>query len=361
MALSGLEELDSVEILVIIDNELDPISPCPSTEAQYSGGIREIAFRNPAFEPAAGGGPIRELKMEEICCSAHGLSLMITGVIGEQRHTILFDAGPEGRAFELNAKRLRADLGAIETIQLSHWHRDHSGGIETALELIGEARAKEHERKRSTPVTVDLHPNRPELRGVHAPGLERVALSPDPTFEEIEKAGGQVIKDDHPHVVLDGMFAVSGEIPRLTEYERGMKFGARLSKGEWVEDELLMDERLLMCKVKDKGVVVFTGCSHAGVVNASRHAVELSGGAPLYAVMGGYHLADAECTKIQSTVADLKALDAQFLLTGHCTGWRAKFEVERQMPGRLVPSFVGSKFVFSRTQVEDEANSCTVA
>lgn len=250
MALSGLEELDSVEILVIIDNELDPISPCPSTEVQYSGGIREIAFRNPAFEPAAGGGPIRELKMEEICCSAHGLSLMVTGVKGEQRRTILFDAGPEGRAFELNAKRLRADLGSVETIHLSHWHRDHSGGIETALKLIGEARAKELERKRSTPVTVDLHPNRPELRGVHAPGMEPVALSPDPTFEEIEKAGGKVIKNDQPHVVLDGMFAVSGEIPRLTEYEKGMRFGARLSKGNWIEDETLMDERLLMCKVK---------------------------------------------------------------------------------------------------------------
>ena len=85
------------------------------------------------------------------------------------------------------------------------------------------------------------------------------------------------------------------------------------------------------------------------MVNASRHAVELSGGAPLHAVMGGYHLADAEPAKIQSTVADLKALDAKLLLTGHCTGWRAKFEVERQMPGRLVPSFVGSKFVLSRS------------
>lgn len=97
----------------------------------------------------------------------------------------------------------------------------------------------------------------------------------------------------------------------------------------------------------DKGTVMFTGCSHAGVVNASRHAVELPPpGTPLYAVMGGYHLADAEPEKIADTVADLKALDPKMLLAGHCTGWRAKFEVERQMPGgRLVPSFVGSRFV----------------
>ena len=61
--------------------------------------------------------------------------------------------------------------------------------------------------------------------------------------------------------------------------------------------------------------------------------------------MGGFHLADAEPSTISGTVADLKALDPKLLLTGHCTGWRAKFAIEREMPGRLVPSFVGSKFV----------------
>lgn len=89
---------------------------------------------------------------------------------------------------------------------------------------------------------------------------------------------------------------------------------------------------------------MFTGCSHADVVNASRHAVELGGGAALYAVMGGFHLADADAGYIQSTVNDLKALDTQIMLAGHCTGWRAKFKIQEEMPGRLVPSFVGSKF-----------------
>jgi 7,8-dihydropterin-6-yl-methyl-4-(beta-D-ribofuranosyl)aminobenzene 5'-phosphate synthase len=202
------------------------------------------------------------------------------------------------------------------------------------------------------------------LRGVKPPSLgTTIALGKDPSFEEIEAAGGAVFKSDQPHAVLDDMFLISGEIPRVTPYEKGLKYGVRLQEKLWIDDSLMEDERLLMCKVKGKsesgergqlmladasltgkGIVVFTGCSHAGVVNASRHALELGGGTPLYAVMGGYHLADAEATNIQSTAADLKALNAQILLTGHCTGWRAKFEIERQMPGRLVPSFVGSKF-----------------
>ena len=91
---------------------------------------------------------------------------------------------------------------------------------------------------------------------------------------------------------------------------------------------------------------MFTGCSHAGVVNASRHSLTLGNGTPLYAVMGGFHLADAEPETISNSVADLKSLEPKVLLAGHCTGWRAKFEVERQIPGgKLVPSFVGSRFV----------------
>lgn len=91
---------------------------------------------------------------------------------------------------------------------------------------------------------------------------------------------------------------------------------------------------------------MFTGCSHAGVVNASRHAHTLGGRDPLYAVMGGFHLADADAETINSSVSDLQALQPKLLLAGHCTGWRAKFEIEKSMGrGVLVPSFVGSKFV----------------
>lgn len=91
---------------------------------------------------------------------------------------------------------------------------------------------------------------------------------------------------------------------------------------------------------------MFTGCSHRGVVNASKQALELGGGAPLYAVMGGYHLADAQSQQMEDTARDLKALGVQVLLPGHCTGWRAKFELHKVMPeGCLVPSFVGSQFI----------------
>jgi 7,8-dihydropterin-6-yl-methyl-4-(beta-D-ribofuranosyl)aminobenzene 5'-phosphate synthase len=92
-------------------------------------------------------------------------------------------------------------------------------------------------------------------------------------------------------------------------------------------------------------VVLFTGCSHAGVVNVSRHAVDLVRDTPLYCVVGGYHLADAEKDQIQYTINDVKALNPKVMIPGHCTGWRAKYKIEEEMSGILVPSFVGNNIV----------------
>jgi 7,8-dihydropterin-6-yl-methyl-4-(beta-D-ribofuranosyl)aminobenzene 5'-phosphate synthase len=248
MANLELPELDSLEILVIVDNELDPISPSPNAAVEQSGGMKTVGINGPDIsKDPSRGGAARELRMDHICCSAHGLSLLITGVKGSERHTVLFDTGPEEQAFERNATRLKADLGSVETIQLSHWHRDHSGGMLKAVSMIQAAKPTGSEA-----VHVDLHPARPTYRGIQAPGLPIVSLEADPEFEEIEHAGGVVEKWDQPHTAAGGMFVVSGEIPRVTEYERGLLFGMRYEKekGKWEQDEKMADERFLMCRLK---------------------------------------------------------------------------------------------------------------
>jgi 7,8-dihydropterin-6-yl-methyl-4-(beta-D-ribofuranosyl)aminobenzene 5'-phosphate synthase len=98
---------------------------------------------------------------------------------------------------------------------------------------------------------------------------------------------------------------------------------------------------------KGKGLIVLTGCAHAGVVNTAKNAVELLGGSiPLYAVVGGFHLAQSGEEQIQQSIKDLKDLKPAILMPGHCTGWRAKYEIERTMPGQLVPCTVGAKLKF---------------
>jgi 7,8-dihydropterin-6-yl-methyl-4-(beta-D-ribofuranosyl)aminobenzene 5'-phosphate synthase len=243
--MAALIELDSLEIHVIVDNELDPISPSPNEAVQQSGGLKDIGIYGAPMTDSRGGAK-RELRMDAICCSAHGLSLMVTGIKREQRHTLLFDTGPEEDVWERNATRLKADIGAIELVHLSHYHRDHSGGMLRALKMINKAKKDQNE------VVVDLHPDRPDYRGIMA--MEPISLEADPTFDEIAQAGGKVVKNAEAHTVLDNFFLVSGEIPRVTPYELGLKRGIRFDrkKGAWEEDTLVKDERYVMCKLKGR-------------------------------------------------------------------------------------------------------------
>lgn len=117
-----------------------------------------------------------------------------------------------------------------------------------AVRLINQAKAAQA----SSPagLTTDLHPARPEYRGIMA--AQPISLEADPTFEEIEAAGATVSKHAEPHSVLDDMFLISGMIPRVTPYEIGVVRGIRFhsSSNSWEKDEMIADERLLMCNLK---------------------------------------------------------------------------------------------------------------
>ncbi|KAF9895202.1 hypothetical protein FE257_000104 [Aspergillus nanangensis] len=311
-----LTEIDDLEIHVIVNDELDPISPSPNAAVKVASRFMGIPL-SPLEPGAERGGATMEMRMDNICCAAHGISLLLIASKGNKKHYLLFDAGPEGQVWERNSRRLRTNTGQIEHIALSHYHRDHSGGLIRAIELIKGANG-------GKPVYMDVHPNRPAFRGVQAD--RPISLEADPSFEELEAARATLIKSDQPHTVLDAFFLVSGEVPRQTTYEDGIYGGLRFnsSTGQWEEDTLIMDERYVMCNLKDKGLVVFTGCGHAGVVNTCHDAVKLGNGIPLYCVVGGYHLADAEDSKLNATMEDLKKFDPKVLLAGHCTGWSSR-------------------------------------
>ncbi|PYI02098.1 metallo-beta-lactamase superfamily protein [Aspergillus sclerotiicarbonarius CBS 121057] len=341
-----LTELDSLSATIIIDNDLDPMSPVPPDTVEVTGLMRTLATCSP-HEVHDRGDAHRELQMEDICCAAHGLSILVTATKDGKQHTVLFDAGPEGGSWEGNVRRLGLGLEEVEVVMLSHWHRDHSGGLKRAIEMISDAKKATGS---STKPTIDLHPDRPDYRGM-AIGEKIISLQADPTFAELEEAGGIVKKYTEGHTILDDFFYISGEIPRRTPYETGLKGGMRYDKdeGDWFSDEMISDERFLMCNLKGKGIVIFTACSHAGVVNCARHAVDLlddDDDVPLHAIIGGFHLATSETSQMESTVRDLRKLDPAVVLPGHCTGWRAKFAIKGCMPGAMVPCSVGMRIKF---------------
>jgi 7,8-dihydropterin-6-yl-methyl-4-(beta-D-ribofuranosyl)aminobenzene 5'-phosphate synthase len=170
-----------------------------------------------------------------------------------------------------------------------------------------------------------------------------------PSIEDLTSRGANVICTVEPRSFLDDMFFVSGEIPRVTAFERGMPGQVRRTadgKG-WEPDELLADERWVAVNVKAKGLVIFSACSHAGIVNVLRHARESFPAIPLYAVMGGLHLVGVNEDIIPDTVDAMKDFKLATIAAGHCTGWRALNALAIAFGGAVVaPTAVGSHYSF---------------
>lgn len=325
----NLVPVDDLKIQVLVDNLTDNLSSVPA------GVTHEIEHLQKQG--------MKELAGECLCCGAHGLSLLLTATRGEVSHTVLFDAGPEGEVFQRNVSKLQADLGAVEEAVLSHGHWDHAGGFLMALDLI---KKQNPQRK----VVFHLNPGMFFHRGTQkTPQAPILPFKVIPPVAQLEQKGAAVVNSDAPRTFLEDMFYLSGEIPRVTDYEKG--FPGHMRQGadqQWEPDPWIRDERFLVVNVRDKGLVVFSACSHAGVVNVLKHAQALFPGVPLYAVMGGFHLSGAAVEKIiPQTVADMKSFNLKMIIPGHCTGWRAVNALGNAFGDQMVvPSAVGRIYCF---------------
>ncbi|MGA8346217.1 MAG: MBL fold metallo-hydrolase, partial [Isosphaeraceae bacterium] len=154
----------------------------------------------------------------------------------------------------------------------------------------------------------------------------------------------RVLVSSEAEEILDGLFSLSGEIPRRS-FERGFQNHYRqAADGQWESDPWIMDERFLAAHVQGKGIAIFTGCSHAGVVNICRHAQEVFPDVPLYALVGGLHLVAPNEDIIPETIAALRPFGLRVIIPGHCTGWRAVHALIGAFGEEIVdPLAVGSR------------------
>ncbi len=326
--MSEIVAVDRVEIAIVVDNVTDNLSSVP---AFVTTELRSRDRRAPWV-----------MAGDCLCCAAHGLSCVVTTWRGDQKHTLLFDAGPDPAVFERNATRLSLDLGEIEAMVLSHGHWDHGGGMLRALELI-------RQRSGGREVTYYAHPEMFNRRSSKLPDGTFREMADVPKPEELKSRGADVVVTQAPQAALDGHVYVSGEIPRLTPYETGLPGQHRRTRdGQgWEPDELLMDERFIAINVRDKGLVVLTACSHAGVINVLTEARAKFPHVPLYAVMGGLHLSGTNERVIPQTVEALGGFELTHIVAGHCTGWRATVAIANTFgDGVLVPLAVGKRFSF---------------
>jgi 7,8-dihydropterin-6-yl-methyl-4-(beta-D-ribofuranosyl)aminobenzene 5'-phosphate synthase len=335
--------LDALHLLVVVDNETDTLSSVDAGVPQLPEVAHHLMHVPPDREHA--GHPC-VVVFDKLCCACHGFSVLATGRHGSEQASVLFDVGPYAHLWLDNARRLGVDLASIDVVFLSHWHFDHSGALPEVVAAIAGARR----RAGRPPVVVDLHPDRPDRRGVLLPSGHMVMLADEPSFESNMTAGGEVRLHAEAHAVR--CFYASGAIERVTAYETGL-VGHHSFRGDDAQpDPLIMDERFLAARVGGRGVSVLSACSHAGVVNACLGAQAAFPGTAIDVVLGGYHLSGkAMAARIEPTVCDLRdRIRPRLVAPGHCTGWRAKAALAGVFaPGAYGPSVVGSSYVLAAT------------
>jgi len=333
-------ELDELTITIVVDNATDTLSSIDPGVPQ----VPELAYLLGGIAPSGQhDGHDCVVGFDHLCVACHGFSALATARHGDRTATVLFDVGPYADVWLANAERLAVDLSRIDVLFLSHWHWDHSGGIAAVVAAIAEARGSAG----GAPLVVDVHPDRPDQRGILTPFGIFAMLPPEPTLEAIEAAGGRVVTNADSHDI-SGLFLSSGDIPRRTSYETGLT-GHHTWRGDEVTlDPEIHDERFVAASVRGRGTTVLTACSHAGVVNVGLEARRLIPGQRIDLLLGGYHLAGAAVEdRIDATVRDLRELvEPRIVAPGHCTGWRAAAALANAFsPAGCAPSVVGTRYV----------------
>jgi 7,8-dihydropterin-6-yl-methyl-4-(beta-D-ribofuranosyl)aminobenzene 5'-phosphate synthase len=319
----GLEPVDAVTVTTLMDNSLDLFMP-------DQGPARRVG---PSMKPARKCSLMADREVPDALVAEHGLSMLVTVTKGGHDHRLLFDAGatPDG-ALE-NMRRLEVDPTSIEAIVCSHGYFDHTAGLDGLLRVLGPSR-----------MPVVIHPHFWRRRRAMFPGRDPQEL-PTISPTALRETGFEIIEDRQPSFLLDGAVLITGEVPRVTGYEPGFPFQQAWLEDEWRPDPLVLDDQALIVNLRDKGLIVLTGCGHAGVGNISRYARRLTGDLPLHALLGGFHLNGPLFEPlIPQVLDDLGALDPQVLVPAHCTGWRAQHAMAARFGDAFVPNSVGTRF-----------------
>jgi 7,8-dihydropterin-6-yl-methyl-4-(beta-D-ribofuranosyl)aminobenzene 5'-phosphate synthase len=318
-----LREVDDVEIISLMDNSVDFLSTIEREEVQ---NIREW---------------IKEQKDEEwvkkhfrLPIAEHGFSMLVRVFDGGESHCALFDTGGSPDGVVTNAERMGINLSEIECVVLSHGHYDHFGGLLSTLKVVSK-----------DTLSIIVHEDMFKTRGVaNSDGTVR-KYPAFPIEKEVKPA--RYVKTKQPHLAANDMILVTGEIPRKTDFEKGFPQHRIFIDGKWQPDPWIWDDRALIIKVKQKGLVILSGCAHAGIVNTVLCAQDNTGINIIHAILGGFHLGGKEYEqRIKKTVEKLKELKPALVAPSHCTGWRGTFAIARALPQAFVCNSVGNLYRF---------------
>jgi 7,8-dihydropterin-6-yl-methyl-4-(beta-D-ribofuranosyl)aminobenzene 5'-phosphate synthase len=310
----ALKEVEKLEVRNLMDNFTDILM-------SGSEGVQRLPFgKNEDMRPA----PIAE----------HVFSALVKIMSEGKEHLILLDTGVTPEGVLVNSDRMEIDLSPTEAIVITHGHADHIAGLMSILNRVG---------KVDMPVIV--HPKAFLQRWAVFPDGVKVRL-PSLDRQSLQSAGARIIEITKPFLMAEDMMLVSGEIPRVTDFEKGLPISYVEIEGKLEKDPLIMDDMAVAFNVRGKGLVVISGCAHAGIINTLRYLTELTG-TKIYAVLGGFHLTGKPFEPIiDRTIAELRLFDPSIVVPSHCTGWKAINRIAQEFPDRYIHNTVGTTYFF---------------
>jgi 7,8-dihydropterin-6-yl-methyl-4-(beta-D-ribofuranosyl)aminobenzene 5'-phosphate synthase len=310
MPMPNLHEADRLEVTILVDNYTDLFVPPATTVDQ------RLPFST-----------TRTLLAE------HGFSCLVRVVSHGKAHDVLMDAGLSSGCMLHNAWQLKCGLDEVESVVLSHGHFDHTGGLCSFFEEEG----------RQVPLIV--HPDAFLRRRLNNPATGIVEL-PHLDAVTLKKAGSDVKMRKEPLTLAAGYLLVTGEVERIVPFEKGFPGMEAWIDGKWSPDAIL-DDQALVINVKGKGLVVISGCAHAGIINTVEYAKKITGIDHVHAVMGGFHLTGPLFEPIIGPTIDaMKRIHPDYVVPMHCTGWNAINRFMEAMPGKCILNTVGTTYTF---------------
>ena len=308
-----LKAVDRVEVLTLMDNFVDVLLEDTAVVTRPPKAVGE------------------EIPTDTLLAE-HGLCLRVKVQHGTEKHTVMFDTGYNNIGVLHNMDMLAVDPNEMEAIVLSHAHMDHTGALHAILEKI------------SNPIPVVVHPGAflyPRFLEEKDGSKKRFPRTL--VRKDFDQRNVKIYESKTPTPILDGAILVTGEVERTTAFEKGMP-NALLEKDGKLQPDPIKDDQALIMNLKDKGLVVISGCSHAGIINTVLYAKKLTGIEKVYAVLGGFHLSGAFYEKIlEKTIDQLKAFAPAVVIPMHCTGRKAMELLAREFPTSFVLNSVGSK------------------
>ena len=316
MVKTTLNTVDKVEILTLQDNYIEMTAM--DNNAIISRAMPIVA------------GEIRASIIAE-----HGFSAIVKTTTTGKTHTLLFDFGFSENGAAQNTATLGVNMPEVEAAVLSHGHSDHTGGLSRLGEQIG---------RKNIPLFV--HPSAFKSPRYLKFGEDFKINFPKLTREMVQTAGFSIVESEKPALLLDNSILFLGEIPRRTDFEKGFPIAHCQQDGKEVWDAIEDDTSIVM-NLKDKGLVILSGCAHAGIVNTVQYAIEVTGIEKIHAVMGGFHLSGPLFEAlIDRTTEELQKLHPDYIIPMHCTGRKAIMAMEKKMPDQFILNMSGTKLTF---------------